>query len=116
ADLTDAEGSRRARLVASLAAIEQALEPLLAQMIDGLAAIGGVRILGAPRRRTPTVSFIVDGKRPEAVVEALAERRIAVWAGDNYAYELMRRLGLDESGGAVRASIVLYNNADEVAR
>jgi cysteine desulfurase family protein (TIGR01976 family) len=116
ADLTDAQGSRRERLVASLAAIERSLEPLLAQMVEGLAAIDGVRILGAPRRRTPTVSFTVEGKRPEAVVEALAARRIAVWAGDNYAYELMRRFGLDESGGAIRASIVLYNNADEVAR
>jgi cysteine desulfurase family protein (TIGR01976 family) len=116
ADLTDADGSRRARLVASLAAIERSLEPLLAQMVEGLAAIDGVRILGAPRHRTPTVSFTVDGKRPEAVVDALAERRTAVWAGDNYAYELMRRFGLDQSGGAIRASIVLYNNADEVAR
>jgi selenocysteine lyase/cysteine desulfurase len=85
-------------------------------MVEGLAAIDGVRILGAPRHRTPTVSFTVDGKRPEAVVDALAERRTAVWAGDNYAYELMRRFGLDQSGGAIRASIVLYNDADEVAR
>ena len=116
ADLTDAEGSRRERLVASLAAIERSLEPLLAQMVEGLAAIDGVRILGAPRHRTPTVSFTIDGRRPEAVVEALAERRIAVWAGDNYACELMARFGLGRSGGAIRASIVLYNNADEVAR
>jgi cysteine desulfurase family protein (TIGR01976 family) len=116
ADLTDSEGSRRERLVASLTAIEDSLEPLLAELLEGLAAIDSVRILGAARRRTPTVSFTVSGRTPRAVVEALAERRIAVWAGDNYAYELMRRFGLGESGGAVRASIVLYNTADEVAR
>jgi selenocysteine lyase/cysteine desulfurase len=28
----------------------------------------------------------------------------------------MKRLGLDESGGAVRAGIVHYNTADEVDR
>jgi cysteine desulfurase family protein (TIGR01976 family) len=116
AGLTNAPGSRRERLTAAMAAIEHALEALLARMVDGLSALDGVRILGAPRRRTPTVSFTVDGKTPGAVVEALADRRIAAWAGDNYAYELMRRYGLDESGGAVRASIVVYNNADEVAR
>jgi cysteine desulfurase family protein (TIGR01976 family) len=116
AGLTDAEGSRRERLTASLTAIEQALEPLLAQMIDGLSAIDGVRILGASRRRTPTVSFTVDGRAPDAIAEALAQRRIAVWTGDYYAYELMRRYGLEESGGAIRASVVVYNNADEVER
>jgi cysteine desulfurase family protein (TIGR01976 family) len=116
AGLTDSEGSRRERLVASLAAIEDSLEPLLAELLEGLAAIDGVTILGAARRRTPTVSFTVSGKTPSMVVEGLAERRIAVWAGDNYAYELMRRFGLGESGGAIRASIVLYNTGDEVAR
>jgi selenocysteine lyase/cysteine desulfurase len=39
-----------------------------------------------------------------------------VWDGDNYAYELMRRYGLDQSGGAVRASIVLYNDERDVDR
>ncbi len=37
-----------------------------------------------------------------------------MWDGDNYAYELMGRFGLRESGGAVRASIVLYNDASDV--
>ena len=37
----------------------------------------------------------------------------AVWSGDNYAYELMRRFGLAESGGAVRASMVLYTTTEE---
>jgi cysteine desulfurase family protein (TIGR01976 family) len=116
AELTDAAGSRRERLVASFTAIERSLQPLLTRLLEGLSAIDGVRMLGAPRRRTSTVSFTVDGQAPQAVVEALAKRRIAVWAGDNYAYELMRRYGLDESGGAVRASIVLYNDAGDVDR
>ena len=46
----------------------------------------------------------------------LAQQRIAVWDGDNYAYELMRRYGLSDSGGAVRASIVLYTTAAEIDR
>ena len=46
---------------------------MLAQMVEGLAAIDGVTILGTPRRRTPTVSFTVEGRTPEAVVAALAD-------------------------------------------
>ena len=39
-----------------------------------------------------------------------------MWDGDNYAYELIGRLGLRDSGGAVRASLVLYNDAADVDR
>ena len=59
---------------------------------------------------------MVDGHTPGAVASRLSEQGIAVWDGDNYARELMRRFGLAETGGAVRASIVLYNTADEVDR
>jgi cysteine desulfurase family protein (TIGR01976 family) len=116
AGLTGAPGTRRARLAAAFAAYDHASRALLARMLDGLAAIDGVRLLGAPRRRTPTASFLVEGRAPAEVADALARRDVAVWAGDNYAYELMRRFGLDRSGGAIRASIVLYNSVDDVER
>jgi len=66
--------------------------------------------------RVPTFAFTVDGLAPRAVAEGLAARGIAVWDGDYYAVEAMRRLGLAESGGAVRAGFVHYNTADEVDR
>jgi cysteine desulfurase family protein (TIGR01976 family) len=116
AGLTDAEGDRRTRLLAAMAAVEDRLQGLLEQLVAGLSAIDGVRLLGAPRRRTSTVSFVVDGHTPGAVASRLSGEGIAVWAGDNYACELMRRFGLAETGGAVRASIVLYNTAGEVDR
>jgi selenocysteine lyase/cysteine desulfurase len=116
AALTDAAGDRRARLVAAFTAVEERLQGLLDQLVGGLSAIDGVRVLGAPRARTSTVSFLVDGHTPKAVAGRLAEQDIAVWSGDNYAYELMRRLGLSETGGATRASIVVYTTAGEVDR
>ena len=116
AGLTDAPGDRRERVVAAYTAIETRLQGLLEQLLAGLSAIDGVRLLGAPRRRTSTVSFLVDGFTPEGVATRLAEQRISVWDGDNYAYELIRRYRLGESGGAVRASIVLYTTAAEVDR
>jgi len=116
AGLTDAPGERRVRLTAGFEAIEARLRDLLQQLVAGLSAIEGVTLLGAPRRRTSTVSFVVDGYTPRDVAERLAAERIAVWDGDNYAYELMRRFGLAETGGAIRASIVLYTTDEEVNR
>jgi len=116
ARLTEATGDRRARLLAALDAIEHHLQALLTRALDGLAGIGGVRMLGAPRRRTSTISFLIDGQHPGEIARRLAGRGICVWNGDNYAYELMHRYGLRDSGGAVRASIVLYNDDDDVDR
>ena len=114
--LTDAPGDRRERVVTALTAVEEYLSTLLARALEGLEAIPGVRLLGAARRRTSTISFVVAGKHPQEVARRLAENGIAVWDGDNYAYELMQRFGLRDSGGAIRASIVLYNDQDDVDR
>ena len=116
AGLTDAPVPRRDRLVAALTAVEEYLAGLLRRALDGLATIDGVRVLGSARRRTSTLSLVVNGHEPRAVAEHLARRRVAVWDGDNYAYELMGRFGLQEAGGAVRASLVLYNTAADVDR
>jgi cysteine desulfurase family protein (TIGR01976 family) len=116
AGLTDTGGARRDRLVAALTAVEEYLAGLLRHALDGLAGIDAVRVLGEPRRRTSTLSFVVDGHAPAAVAEHLARRRVSVWDGDNYAYELMNRFGLRDSGGAVRASLVLYNTTADVDR
>jgi cysteine desulfurase family protein (TIGR01976 family) len=116
AGLTDAPGTRRERLHASLAAIESRLNDLLERALDGLDQIEAVRVLGAPQRRTPTVSFRVGDRDPLEVARELGRRDIWVWSGDNYAWELMKRFGLHERGGAIRASIVLYNDEEDVDR
>ena len=116
AGLTDEAGSRRQRLLAAMGAIERYLDELAAFARDQLAAIDGVRILGAARRRTSTISFTVRGISPGDVAAACSRSGVNVWDGDNYAYELMRRFGLGDSGGAVRASLVLYNDRSDVQR
>ncbi|HET8556057.1 MAG TPA: cysteine desulfurase-like protein [Gaiellaceae bacterium] len=65
--------------------------------------------------RTPTFALRVTGVTPGDVARQLAERDIAVWAGDYYAVEAMTRLGLQPEG-AVRAGFVHYNTFDEVDR
>ena len=48
------------------------------------------------------------------MAEHLGDRGLAVWQGNYYAVEVMKRLGLDD--GAIRVGIVHYNTADEVER
>jgi cysteine desulfurase family protein (TIGR01976 family) len=75
------------------------------------------RLYGLPTMdgRVPTFAFNIEGRSAREAAERLGERRIAVWHGNYYALEVMRRLGL-EDGGAVRAGIVHYNTAEEVDR
>jgi selenocysteine lyase/cysteine desulfurase len=66
--------------------------------------------------RVPTFCFDVPGLSAQKAAERLAERDLAVWWGNYYALETMKRLGLDTEQGAVRAGIVHYNTPDEVDR
>ena len=89
---------------------------LLARLETGLRSIQGVTVY-APRSaegRAPTTIFNVEGRDPDWVAAALAERRIAVWSGDNYACELIDVLGLRARGGVVRAGVARYTTADDV--
>ncbi len=85
------------------------------RFLDGLpepVELYGLRALDG---RVPTFCFNVAGRSAEDVATELAAREIAVWHGDYYALEIMRRLGLAETG-AVRAGLVHYNTADEIDR
>ena len=50
------------------------------------------------------------------MAELLGEQDLYVWDGDYYALEPMRALGIDDSGGAVRAGFLHYTTEDEVDR
>jgi cysteine desulfurase family protein (TIGR01976 family) len=65
--------------------------------------------------RVATFAFNHPELSAREVATRLGERRIAVWWGDYYAVEVMKRFGLGEDG-AVRAGIVHYNTAEEVDR
>ncbi len=111
-----ATGSRRERLLASMAAVERYEGQLFARLLDGLASMRHVTLYGKAARRAPTAFFTVAGLAPREVAAGLAAREINVWNGDNYAWELTGVLGLRDSGGAVRAGLVHYNDEAEVDR
>jgi cysteine desulfurase family protein (TIGR01976 family) len=84
------------------------------QFLDGLP--NGWRLYGsrAMEERVPTFAITHDAVSPAAAAARLGERGFAVWHGNYYAVEVMKRLGLAD--GAVRIGIVHYNTEDEVAR
>jgi cysteine desulfurase family protein (TIGR01976 family) len=95
-------------------------ERIAQPFVDFLLAKKGVRLIGRQtadkEARAPTFSFTVAGRRAEEIAEALATFKVAVGAGDFYAARCIRDLGLAEAGGVVRASMVHYNNREEVER
>lgn len=109
-------GTRRARLLASMAAVQTYEAALFRRLLEGLGALEGVTLYGAAARRAPTAYFNVAGLSPREVALRLAEAGVNVWDGDNYAWELTGRLGLRSSGGAVRAGLVHYNDRGDVDR
>jgi cysteine desulfurase family protein (TIGR01976 family) len=74
-----------------------------------------VTLYGLPTMdgRVATFAFNIDGMSARDAATRLGDAGYAVWHGDYYAVEVMKRLGLGSSG-AVRAGIVHYNTADEV--
>ena len=111
-----AAGTRRQRLLTSMATAQDHEQRLFAVLRDGLAAMDKVTIYGNARRRTATAFFNVAGLSPRAVAEHLAARKVNVWDGNNYAWELASVLGIRDTGSAVRAGLVHYNDRSDVDR
>ena len=86
------------------------------RFLDGLPERCRLHGLPTMEGRVPTFALIIDGIAPDEAARRLGERGLAVWHGNYYALEVMKRLGLEDSGGAVRAGIVHYNTAGEVER
>jgi cysteine desulfurase family protein (TIGR01976 family) len=113
--------SRRDRLAASYDAIAAHERTLADRFLEGIATLPDVRLWGIADRarleeRTPTFAIRVGDEHPGQTAKRLAELGIFVWDGDYYAREIMTRLGLFESGGAVRIGFCHYHTPDEVDR
>jgi cysteine desulfurase family protein (TIGR01976 family) len=112
----EAVGTRRERVVRSMAAAEEHDQALLASLLAALGADDRVTLYGRAARRTSTVYFTVAGWTPAEVATHLAARDVNVWDGHNYAWEITGALGIRDSGGAVRVSIDHYTDDEDVAR
>ena len=116
-----AERPRRDRLMDGMAAVERHEAGLSERFLAGLAARADLRLFGItdPDRvaeRAPTFAFRVGDLHPRAVAEELGRQGIFVWDGNYYALAVMERLGLEDSGGAVRAGFCHYHSVADVDR
>ena len=81
------------------------------QLLAGLAARNGVRLLGSPQ--VALASFVVEGVHHSDLGHLLTEQGIAVRSGNHCAMPLMKHLGLD---GATRVSLGLSNDSADLER
>lgn len=92
-------------------AVQSHEQTLHDKLLDGLRARRGVRLLGSPQ--VALASFVVEGVHHADLSHLLVEQGIAVRSGNHCAMPLMKTLGL---GGAIRASLGLYNDESDLQR
>jgi len=111
---------RRLAMHTGMAAIRAYELELFGRLVDGLAAIPGIRLWGIAdharfEERTPTAALTIEGVAAERASTILGDRGIATWWGDFYATGLIERLGL-QPDGVLRIGLTHYNTADEIDR
>ena len=119
-DAPEKPESRRVALQHAFKAIRSYEESLSLEMLKLLKDCGAVIYGVADKKRiserVPTLCFNLPNMSPAKVTEELAKQNIGVRDGHMYSPRLMKRLGLAQENGAVRASLVHYNTVEEVRR
>jgi cysteine desulfurase/selenocysteine lyase len=90
-------------------------EELVRHGLARLRDVKGLRIIGptSAQDRVPVFAFVIDGKSPAAIANALDTRGIAIRAGDMAALPLLKRFGVSE---AARASAYVYSTTGDLDR
>lgn len=111
----EASGTRRDRIRDSYRALEEHEDALRGVIESGLAELPGVTVHSRARHRTPTLLVTFDGRDAGQAYQFLAERNVNTPAGNFYALEPSRRLGLGDAGG-LRIGLAPYTDAGDVDR
>jgi len=116
----NAADSRRTNLLRAMNGIRAYEESLSLELLRVLrecgATIYGIAEDQRVHERVPTICFNARRISPAAVTEAAARAGIGIRDGHMYAPRLMKRLGLHQDSGVVRASLVHYNTMEEIHR
>jgi selenocysteine lyase/cysteine desulfurase len=120
-DAANAYTGRRRALKIAMGSIMAYERTLSSYLLTSLALIPGITLYGLSsptdvHLRVPTVAVNINGKQPRQLAEALANAGICAWDGNYYALELMERLGLENTGGALRIGLAHYNTLEEIDR
>lgn len=108
-------GTRRDRLTRAYGFLHEEGAKLLRILWDGLTSMSHVRVYGPSptERRTPTISFVVQGVPCDDVARTLANEALFASSGDFYAATVCQRYGIDS---LVRIGCGCYTTEDEVGR
>jgi cysteine desulfurase/selenocysteine lyase len=86
---------------------------LHAYMVERISAVDGAHLIGTAKNRASVQSFRLNDIHPHDLGTILDHQGIAVRTGHHCAMPVMQRFGLP---GTTRASLGLYNNADDINR
>lgn len=109
------KSTRREKILHSMRELESYEEGLFTVMESGILALPGVTTYGHAKKRTPTVYFNIKGYQGAEVYKHLAELNVNAPAGNFYALEVSRALGLGDTG-AVRVGLAPYSTLEDVTR
>ena len=109
------EASRRKRIIDSMHKLEEYEEHLFGAMEAEIKSLPGVTTYGHAPQRTPTIYFNIKGLDGQDVYRHLAKQKVNAPAGNFYALEVSRALGLGDSG-AIRAGLAPYSTLNDVTR
>ena len=107
--------NRRKRIIESMSGLEKYEDELFKFMETEITALPGVRTYGHAAKRTPTIYFNLKGLEGVEVYKYLSKLHINAPAGNFYALEVSRALGLGDTG-AVRVGLAPYSTHDDVTR
>jgi cysteine desulfurase family protein (TIGR01976 family) len=115
AALSDASGTRRERIVASMRAVEDHEDGLRERIEKGLSQLPDVTVHSRAASRTPTLLLTFAGRDPAQAYRFLADRGVNAPAGTFYAYEPAQRIGIWPVGG-LRVGLAPYTDDSDIDR
>ncbi len=108
--------TRREKILSGYKNIEAHENSVVNKIRDEMAQMPEVTLFQAPDdvKKTPTIAFQINGMTPTEVCKYMAEEHsLFVADGHFYAINLADILGVNESGGWVRAGLAPYNTEEE---
>lgn len=108
-------GTRRAKIVASMIAMERYEEELFRYMDGKLRGLPKIKVYSNASHRTPTAFFTFNGLNSSDVYKHLASKNVNAPASNFYGLEACLSLGLGDAG-AIRAGLAPYSTREDVDR
>jgi len=95
-------------------------EKIANKLLDFINSQKKIKLIGKRKiqnqDRAPTISFTYDGISSKNVSDSLIKEGIALRNDNFYAWRCLKSLGIDTVDGVIRASMVHYNNLDDVEK